>query len=81
MANLPPAPKKSPNPPIGSPYTIVMAMSSCGMTTANQDQMFATEAFMDEFEICKDMSNEDLAECFKTLPGLTVCQGEIRLKP
>ena len=27
------------------------------------------------------MSNEDLDECFKTLSGLTVGQGKIRLKP
>ena len=43
--------------------------------------MFETEAFIDEFEICKDMPNEDLAECFKTLLGLNVGQGQIRLKP
>ena len=36
---------------------------------------------MDEFESCKDISNEDLAECFKTFSGLTVRQGKIRLKP
>ena len=70
MANLPPTPSNPPIrppyvPPIGPPYTVVMAMNSCEFTTANQDQNFATEAFMDEFEICKDMSNEDLAECFK----------------
>ena len=43
--------------------------------------MFATEAFMDEFESYKDISNEYLAECFKTFSGLTVGQGKIRLKP
>ena len=56
-------------------------MNSCGFNTANQDQTFATEAFMDEFESFKDMSNEDLAELFKTLLGLTVGQGKIRLNP
>ena len=69
MANLPPTPsnpKIGPpyGPPIRPPYTVVMDMNSCGLTTANQYQTFATEAFMDEFEIYKDMSNEDLAECF-----------------
>ena len=58
-----------------------MVMSSCGLTTANQDKTFATEAFMDEFDIYKDMSNEYLAECFKISLGLTVGQGQIRLKP
>ena len=85
MANLPPTPSNTPirppyGPPIGPPYIFVMAMNSCGLTTANQDQTFATEAFMDEFESCKDMSNEDLAECFKTFSGITVGQGKIRLK-
>ena len=47
MANLPPAPQNPPNPRIGPPYTIVMAMNLCGLTTANQDQTFATEVFMD----------------------------------
>ena len=40
-----------------------MAMNLYGLNTANQDQKFATEAFMEKIEICKDMSNEDLAEC------------------
>ena len=55
MANLPPAPQNPPNTPIRPPYTIMMAMNSCGLTTANQDQTFATEALLDEFESCKDM--------------------------
>ena len=75
MTDLPPAPQNPSNPPIGTPYTIVMAVNSCGLTTPNQDQNFATESFMDEFEICKDMSNEDLAEFLKTLSGITVGQG------
>ena len=50
-------------------------MNSCGFATANQYQTFATEAFIDEFESCKEMSNEELAECFKTFSGLTVGQG------
>ena len=43
--------------------------------------MFANEAFIDKFESCKDMSNEDLAEYFKTFSSITVGQGKIRLKP
>ena len=79
MANLPSAPHNQSNPPIRPPYIIVMDMNSCRLTTANQYQKFKTEAFMDEFESCKDMSNEDLAECFKTFSGITVGQGQIRL--
>ena len=86
MANISPTPSNPPirppySPPIGPPYTVVMDMNSCGFTTANQDQKFATEAFMDEFGSCKDMSNEDTAEFFKALSSLTVGQGEIRLNP
>ena len=81
MTNLPPAPQNPSNPPIGTPYTIVLALNSCGLNTENQDQTFATEALLDEFESCKDMSNGDLNECFKTFQGLTVGQGKIRLKP
>ena len=67
MENLPPTPSNQPirppyGPPIGLPYTVVMDMNSCVLTKAKKDQMFETEAFIDEFEICKDMSNEDLAE-------------------
>ena len=52
MENLPPTPSNPPirlpyGPPIGPPYTVVMAMNSCGLTAENQDQTFATEAFMD----------------------------------
>ena len=86
MANLTPTPLNPPIrpqyiPPIGPPYTVVMAVNSCGLTTENQDQTFATEAFMDESENCKDISNEYLAECFKTFSGLTVGQGQIILNP
>ena len=71
MENVLPTPSNPPNrppygPPIRPPYTFVMAMNSCGLTTANQDQRFATEAFLDGFESCKDKSDEDIAECFKT---------------
>ena len=36
---------------------------------------------MDEFESCKYMSNEKVAECFKTFSVITVCQEKITLKP
>ena len=70
MANLPSTPSNEPcrppyGPPMRPPYTVVVAMNSCGLTTANQDQTFATEAFMDSFESCIDMSNENISECFK----------------
>ena len=86
MANLPPTPSNPPirppyGPPIGPPYSVVFAMNSCGLNTANQNQTFATEALMDEFESCKDMSNEYLDDFLKTVSGITVGQGQIRLNP
>ena len=91
-ANLPPAPQGIKNPPEPEvvitayvlptpPYTVMLAMNASGLTGANQDQTFATEVFMDDFESCKDMSNEDLAEIFKTFLCLTATQGQIRLMP
>ena len=61
MANLPPTPSSPPigppfGPPIRPPYTAVMAMNSCGFSTANQYQTFENEEFMDEFESYKDIS-------------------------
>ena len=63
------------------PYTVLLAMNACGLTRANQHQTFSTEIFMDDFESCKDMSNEDLSEIFKTLSGMILTQGKIRLVP
>ena len=36
---------------------------------------------MDDFESCKDMSNEDLADSFKTFSCMTATQGQIRIIP
>ena len=83
MANLPPAPAVGVPVVIlpAPPYTVLLAMNACVLTRENPDQTFSTEVFMDEFESCKDMSNEDLAESFKNLSGLTATQGQIRLIP
>ena len=70
-ANLPPAPKGPPHlpaPAVGTPldvvtappYTALLAMYACVSTRANYDQTFATGVFMYDFEICKDMSNDDI---------------------
>ena len=86
MDNLPPSrqgPPNTPSPEVGAPaivvaappYTVLLAMNACGLTRANQNQTFATEIFMDDFESCKDISNEDIAESFKTFSGLTGTQG------
>ena len=92
MTNLPPAPQGPTNTPApevvvpafivpAPPYTVLLAMNVCGSTRANQDQKFATEVFMDDFESSKYMSNEDLAWSFKTFSVLTATQGHIRIIP
>ena len=46
-------------------YTVAQAMTDCGLSAAN-GASFATEVFMDDFETCKDMSDTDLSDAFKT---------------
>ena len=45
-------------------------MNACGLTRANHIQTFATEVFMDNFEGYKYMSDEDIADSFKTFSGM-----------
>ena len=61
-------------------FTVADAILLCGVDHPN-NEMLATQVFMDDFASCKDMSNEDLADAFKTLSTLTVAQGQIRLLP
>ena len=56
-------------------------MNTCVLTRVNEDQTFSTEVFMDDFESCKDMSNEDLADSSQTFSGLNAIRGHIRLTP
>ena len=61
---LPPPPGGPPNPPAGPPFNIENAIGLCGLIVGNQALTFATEVFMDDFQSCKDMSDEDLTEFF-----------------
>ena len=82
-------PPNSPAPAVGvpdlivppPPYTVLLAMNAYGLTGSNQYQKLATEVFIDDFEICKYMSNEDISEIFKTFSGLTSTQGQIKIIP
>jgi hypothetical protein len=62
------------------PFTLLQAMERCGLP-ANAAAAFATEVYMDDFETCKDITDEDLHDAFKTFSGLTVAQGQIRVLP
>ena len=55
-------------------------MLACGLTAADS-VTFATEVFMDSFETCRDMSDADLTDAFKTFSNLSVAEGRIRLLP
>ena len=67
-------------PPGIAIYTVAQAMTDCGLSAAN-GASFATEVFMDDFETCKDMSDTDLSDAFKTFANLSVQEGRIRLLP
>ena len=93
MANLPPPSTGYPRPthppelavgipevllPV-PPYTMLLVMNACGLTRTNEDQKFATEVFMYNFECCKDISNEDRADIFKTFSGPTATKRYVRI--
>ena len=61
-------------------FTLANAMANCGLT-ATEAVIFATEVFMDDFETCKDITDDDLNDSFKTFSTLTVAQGQIRMLP
>ena len=55
-------------------------MTACGLDLVSATS-FATQIFMDYFETCKDISNDDIEDALKTFSILTVMQGQIRLMP
>lgn len=69
-------------PPGGNPptFTVRDAMLSCGVTQQQADTL-ADQVFMDSYESCMDLSDDDLKEAFKTLANLTIAEGRIRLLP
>ena len=65
---------------IPAEHTVAEAMLACGIA-APKDATFATEVFMDSFDTCRDMSEADLTDAFKTFSNLSVAEGRIRLLP
>ena len=59
---------------------VTHAIQLCGLNPGDVAEI-ASEIFMDSFESVMDISDEDLADAFKTFAGLTVAQGQIRLLP
>ena len=62
------------------PFTVIKKMTACGIDLASV-KISATEIFMDYFETCKDISNDDIDDKLKTFYILTVAQGQIHLMP
>ena len=60
------------------PFTFINAITACGLDLASATN-FATQIFMDDFETCKDISNDDIDDELKTFYILTVAQGQINL--
>ena len=59
---------------------VTHAINLCGLNPGDAAEI-ASEIFMDSFESVLDISDEDLADAFKTFAGLTVAQGKIRFLP
>ena len=62
------------------PFTVGMAIEACGLDPIASAGL-ATQLFRDDFRSCKDKSNEELRDCYKTFATFTVAQGQIRLQP
>ena len=62
------------------PFTVINAMTAYGLDLL-YTATFATQIFMDNFETCKDISNDDIEDALKTFSILTFMPGQIRLMP
>ena len=52
-------------------FTVEQAMLACGLD-ADQYEGIAREVFMDSFDTCKDLEDNDLTDAFKTLAQETL---------
>ena len=71
-------------------FTIKDALTVCGVLNdtnnmvfngANAARRISSEVFSDSFSTCHDLTLTDLEDSWKTYSGLTINQGQIRLKP
>ncbi len=72
-------------------YTIEdHALTACGVLTdtnnmlfngANAAQRISSEVFSDTYTTCLNLTFSDLEDTWKTYSGLTINQGQIRLRP
>lgn len=80
MAAAPPA--MAAVPPLVFPQTLLHGIVNCGVDNAIQPglgmspaQRIATQTFMDNFQVCVDLSDTDLDSMFKTFALITQAQG------
>ena len=68
-------------------HSVRDALTLCGIDNVaqfggrTQAQRIATEVFGDDFEACKDKTQEELKDDLKSYSQLTVANGRIRLNP
>ena len=71
-------------------HTIEEALTLCGVLNdtnnivfnrANAAARISSEVFSDSFTTCLDLKFTEIEDCWKTYSGLTVNQGQIRLRP
>ena len=65
---------------LNPPFTLLQAIVRCGLTQSDAE-VFATEVYMNDFKTCRDITDDDLYDAFKTFSGLTQAQGQIRVLP
>ena len=62
------------------PFMVINTMIIYGLDLASTITL-ATEIFIDDFETCKDISNDDIDNLLKIFSILTVVQGQIISMP
>ena len=71
-------------------FTIEDALTACGVLNdtnnlvfngANAAERISSDVFSDSFTTCLDITFTDLEDSWKTYSGLTINQGQIRLRP
>ena len=60
------------------PFMVINTMTTYGLDLASTTTL-ATEIFIDDFETCKDISNDDIDNLLKIFSILPVAQGQILL--
>ena len=66
--------------PADGPYTIHQAMMACGAPDDAKAAILASELFDNDYNDCRDKSNQDLVDSFKMLHSTPATQGGVKIK-